>query len=108
VADIHQRAAVWLAHGHHLGFACAATAVINFLIPQVDTLAGDTPTAVKMIEGLTAFLLWVIVVLSTLTLFGISLLEIYARIVGALLRLHTNGTPAAESVRDALTALGLQ
>jgi len=76
----------------HLGLAWAATALINFLIPEVDTSAGDTPTAVKLLEGLTAFLLWVIVVLSTLILLGVFLLEIYARIAGVELP-HTGRGP---------------
>ena len=65
-----------------LCIAIAATAILNFLTPENDISHGDTPTAAKIFEGLTDFLLWVLVIMSTLTLVGIAALEGYARIAG--------------------------
>jgi len=74
----------WLLGRTALGLciAIAATGVLSFVIPENDIAHGDTPTAMKMIEGLTDLLLWVLVMTSTLVLVGVAVLEGYARIAG--------------------------
>jgi hypothetical protein len=66
----------------NLVLVTAATLITGFLVPRAHAANDDTPTALKLVETLTSFLLWVIIMLSILIFVGVALLHAYAQIAG--------------------------
>jgi heme/copper-type cytochrome/quinol oxidase subunit 2 len=66
----------------NLILAAAAAALTGILLPDTQPDSDDIPTAVKLVEFIASWLLWIIVNISILVLIFVALLHAYARMAG--------------------------
>jgi len=66
----------------HLCLTATATAAINLFLPWAGSAGDDKSAAMTLLAGLASFLIWCVLVLSTLTFAIFALIETWARIAG--------------------------